>query len=101
MKDPIERQAAIDLIDDIETKRLKGEIGLMYAPAIKGLRALPSVQPEPLTDKEQRIFLAAMGREEKVCKEVDEKYPNREPYEDTLVHVCKEIRRKVKSALWG
>lgn len=25
-------------------------------------------QPEQLTDKEQRIFLAAMGREEKVCK---------------------------------
>ena len=44
--DRISRQAAIDLIDDIETKRLKGEIGLMYAPAIKGLRALPSAQPE-------------------------------------------------------
>ena len=61
----------------------------------------PSAQPEPLTDKEQRIFLAAMGREEKVCKQVDEEYRNcREPYEDSLVRVCYEIIRKVKAALW-
>ena len=63
--------------------------------------ALQPAQPEPLTDKEQRIFLAAMGREEKVCKEVDDEWRDcREPYEDSLVHVCKEIRRKVKGALW-
>lgn len=63
--------------------------------------ALQPAQPEPLTDKEQRIFLAAMGREEKVCKEVDAECRDcREPYEDSLVHVCKEIRRKVKGALW-
>lgn len=60
---------------------------------------IPSAQPEPLTDKEQRIFLAAMGREEKVCEEVDRNYV-REPYEDSLMRVCKEIRRKVKGALW-
>ena len=59
----------------------------------------PSTQPEPLTDKEQRIFLAAMGREEKVCEEVDKNYV-REPYEDSLMPVCKEIIRKVKGALW-
>ena len=63
------------------------------------LEELPSVHPEPLTDKEQRIFLAAMGREEKVCMEVDRNYI-REPYEDSLMRVCKEIRRKVKGALW-
>ncbi len=57
---------------------------------------------EPLTDKEQRIFLAAMGREEKVCKEVDEECRDcREPYEDSLVRICHEITRKVKGALWG
>ena len=60
---------------------------------------LPSAQPEPLTDKEQRIFLAAMEREEKVCEEVDRNYVH-EPYEDSLMRVCKEIRRKVKGALW-
>ena len=61
------------------------------------INSIPSV--EPLTDKEQRIFLAAMGREEKVCKEVDEEM-TREPYEDSLVRVCREIERKVKGALW-
>lgn len=55
--------------------------------------------PEQLTDKEQRIFLAAMGREEKVCKQVDEEC-SREPYEDSLVRICHEITRKVKGALW-
>lgn len=63
------------------------------------LHDLPSAQPEQLTDKEQRIFLAAMGREEKVCKQVDEECC-REPYEDSLVRVCHEIIRKVKATLW-
>ena len=63
------------------------------------INSIPSVSPEPLTDKEQRIFLAAMAREEKVCKEVDEEM-TREPYEDSLVRVCREIERKVKVALW-
>lgn len=62
---------------------------------------LPSAQPEQLTDKEQRIFLAAMGREEKVCKQVDDECRNcRELYEDSLVRTCHEITRKVKGALW-
>ena len=56
---------------------------------------------EPLTDSEQRLFLAAMGREEKVCKQVDDEFSFlREPYEDTLVWMCSEIVRKVKGALW-
>ena len=59
-----------------------------------------STQPEPLTDKEQRIFLTAMAREEKVCKQVDDECRDRTPYEVSLVHVCREIRRKVKGALW-
>lgn len=55
---------------------------------------------EPLTDAEQRIFLAAMGREEKVCKQVDDECRNcPEPYGDSLVRVCHEIRRKVKKSL--
>ena len=61
----------------------------------------PTIEPEPLTDKEQRIFLSAMGREEEVCKEVDDAWRDcREPYEGSLVHVCNEIKRKVKGALW-
>jgi hypothetical protein len=66
-----------------------------------GIKALPTVQPETLTDKEQRIFLAAMGREEKVCRQVDDECRDcREPYEDSLVRTCHEITRKVKGALW-
>lgn len=61
--------------------------------------AEPTVEPEPLTDKEQRIFLSAMSREEEVCKEVDAEM-TREPYEDSLVRICHEIKRKVKGALW-
>ena len=64
----------------------------------KALESVPSAQPEQLTDKEQRIFLAAMGREEKVCKEVDDRNC-REPYEDSLVRILHEITRKVKGAL--
>lgn len=68
---------------------------------IEVLSNMQPAQPESLTDKEQRIFLAAMGREEKVCKEVDDEWRDcREPYEDSLVHICNEIRRKVKGALW-
>ena len=72
---------------------------------------LPSAEIEHLTDEEQRIFLAAMEREEKVCKKVDEECRHalqhfdlvrdcREPYEDSLVRTCHEIIRKVKGALW-
>lgn len=87
MDDLISRQAAIDVVKGIDSH------------FVKYIEALPFVQSEPLTDKEQRIFLAAMEREEHVCEEVDRNYV-REPYEDSLVRVCKEIRRKVKGALW-
>ena len=63
---------------------------------------IPSAEPSPFTDREKRIFLAAMGREEKVCKQVDDECRDcREPYEDTLVSICREITRKVKGALWN
>lgn len=101
MDDLIKRQDAIDAIDKhidtfdaIDTNYLCG-----LRTAMSFLKELPSAQPEPLTDKEQRIFLAAMGREEKVCEEVDRNYV-REPYEDSLMYVCKEIKRKIKGALW-
>lgn len=60
----------------------------------------PTINIEPLTDKEQRIFLAAMERERKVCKEVDDQYIH-EPYEVLLTKVCSEIERKVKRVLWN
>lgn len=58
-----------------------------------------SAETEPLTYDEKIIFLSAMGREMKVCEEVDRKCL-REPYEDSLVRVCREIKKKVKGALW-
>lgn len=95
MSDLISRQAAMIVIEN------SGLDDDSKDTVVRVLEQLPSAQPEPLTDKEQRIFLAAMGREEKVCKEVDDEWRDcREPYEDSLVHVCKEIRRKVKGALW-
>ena len=101
MSDLISRQAAIDAMAELQSRastkaELKG-----ISKAWKRIKQLPSAQPEPLTDKEQRIFLAAMGREEKVCKQVDEECRNcREAYEDSLVKTCHEIIRKVKGALW-
>ena len=101
--DTISRQAAIDALRtcyDTETISMdNGDEYINYGDAVGEIEHLPSAQPEQLTDKEQRIFLAAMGREEKVCKQVDEECC-REPYEDSLVRVCHEIIRKVKAALW-
>ena len=105
MRALIDRQAAIDALADyihnIDKVYSTGKLSVddCKDAAKSVLEALPSVQPEALTDKEKRIFLAAMGREEKVCEEVDRNHV-REPYEDSLMRICKEIRRKVKGALW-
>lgn len=48
-----------------------------------------------LTDIEKRIFLAAMTKEEKVCKEVCADGDGVD-----LVAVCHSIERKVKKTLW-
>lgn len=95
-------------LDDVIQLLLEWADGYGYienktTTAIEELKQLPAV--EPLTDKEQRIFLAAMGRELDICRAVDRKYEDcREPYEDrykdSLVYVCQEIKRKVKRALW-
>jgi hypothetical protein len=104
--DLISRAAAIEVIDAVfPVDPMKSEyaqgIACGAALAKTYVEQLPSAQPEPLTDKEQRIFLAAMGREEKVCKQVDAECRDcREPYEDSLVSTCHEITRKVKGALW-
>lgn len=103
MSDLISRQAAIEAIEEyadrlqmVDWKENPGVSYKAYALnwCINTIRDLPPAQPEPLTDKEQRIFLAAMRREEKICKEVDEEC-SREPYEDSLVRICHEITRKV------
>jgi len=111
--DCISRQSAIDAVKKntfrltfAEEQNCEGHVAwsaeAVYSDVMEGaLLDLPSAQPEPLTDKEQRIFLSAMEREEEVCKQVDAECRDcREPYEDSLVSVCHEITRKVKGALW-
>lgn len=89
----------LEYLDDVLHPIVSPDNWNVYSELYDMISDLPSAQPEPLTDKEQRIFLAAMGREEKVCEEVDRKY-TREPYEDSLMWICREIKRKVKGALW-
>lgn len=81
-------------------KTLREWIEIISASELSTNLAEVGTKIEPLTDKEQRIFLAAMGRERKVCKEVDDQYTH-EPYEVLLTKVCSEIERKVKKALWS
>ena len=98
MNDLISRQAAINAMRNNVFAVTPTQIDTKI-DCIECVEALPPAQPEQLTDKEQRIFLAAMSREEKVCEEVDRNFV-REPYEDSLMSVCREIKRKVKGALW-
>lgn len=91
--DLISKQAALDALG-------KDPMGGLNYESILG--SLPSIQTERLTDAEQRIFLKAIEREEEVCKKVDEEWGSGGEVlgEISLVHVCHEIIRKVKSTLW-
>ena len=51
MSDLIDRQAAIDLVEGLESARLKGEIDLLYPKVVKGLIGLPSAQSEPTLEQ--------------------------------------------------
>lgn len=58
---------------------------------------------EPLTDEEQRIFLAAMSREKKLCQNIEELWDQLSLTSDDdidLVKSCEEVVRKVKKVLW-
>ena len=103
MDDLISRQAAIDYCYQlINVEHEQGSDEMNYGQErvnqtetiLHHLEFMPSAQPEPLTDKEQRIFLAAMRRERKVCTYAHE------PCEVPLTKVCDESVRKVKGALW-
>ena len=102
MKDLIERQAAINAAIDAADDWDGGYSLSRQADMIeRAINNLPSAQPEQLTDAEQRIFLKAIEREEKVCKKVDEEWGSGdEECEINLVHACHEIIRNVKGALW-
>lgn len=63
--DCISRSDVIALAEEVENKRLKGEIDLTYAPMINGIKALPSAQTElenkiraiGYTGREGRIYI--------------------------------------------
>lgn len=55
-------------------------------------------QPELLSYNEQCIFLAAMGREKKLCEKLDKNQDL--PSKNSLIFICEEIERKVKATLW-
>lgn len=88
-------------LSNMEILMCNGDYKEALKIVIDKIEHAPDIKLEPLTDREQRIFLAAMSREEKVCKDVDEECRDcREPYDDSLVHICKEITRKVRATLW-
>ena len=77
-----------------ESCKYRDEYNIDYKP-----KNCPLVEIEPLTDSEQRIFLSAISREEKVCKKLDD-----EKVKDgqckLLMPVVHSIERKVKKVLW-
>lgn len=91
---------SIDQKYKMELLGMISAIGFAHEKELGTNLAEVGTKVEPLTDKEQRIFLAAIERERKVCKEVDDQYAH-EPCEVLLTKVCSEIERKVKKALWS
>lgn len=74
---------AIDLLEKLETKRLQGDIDLLYAPMIKGLKALPPARPKRVWtpcdippnhhDEKQKRLAKIMEQEDILRVEHDEK----------------------------
>ena len=69
--DSISRHAVIDLVEELETQRLKGDIDLLYAPMIKGVRALPSAQPVRKTGQWIKRKKGAIGYNCSCCGKSD------------------------------
>lgn len=64
------------------------------------MRRIANGTPLPtLTDTEQRLFLSAISREEKVCKSIDEDKVLGGDVK-MLVPLCRNIKRKVKEVLF-
>lgn len=87
----ISREEAIDVLkNDIEICTIQQEQACDMA--------IKALEIEPLTDREQRIFLKAMDREREVCQKYDDKI-----LEDgsnvSLIKVCNSIERKVRK-IW-
>lgn len=62
------------------------------------IKALHQPEPTTLTYDEKCIFLSAIGRERRICEELDEES---ELAQKPLVPIVNEIERKVMTVLWG
>lgn len=79
------KDMAIQALEEIQQYRAIGTIG--------EFEALKEKSVAYLTDKEKRLLFSALSREKEICKQVD-KECCREPYEDTLESVVKELEKK-------
>lgn len=64
---------------------------------------LPDTDVEKLIDEEQRIFLTAMSKEKRLCKNIEKLWDELHLSSDDdidLVKTCAEVERKVKKVLW-
>lgn len=77
------RKELFKILDEIPIETVEQDLALNMVR--------DALNVEPLTDTERRIFLAAMSKEEKVCKEVC-----KDGHGKDLVAVCHRIERKVK-----
>ena len=67
------------LVEEVESKRLRGEIDLTYAPMIKGINALSSAQPGwipcsvmlPENDGVYLVTLRDITQLQKACAKID------------------------------
>jgi hypothetical protein len=84
--------------EDIRTSEAKKceQCAADHRQLAEWLRDYKTLLEQKLTDQEQRIFLAAMSKEEKVCRVVDGEYKGG----DALLPVCASVERKVKRALF-
>ena len=82
------REELFKILDEIPIETVEQDLALNMVR--------DALDVEPLTDTERRIFLAAMSKEARVCKEVC-----KDGHGKDLVEVCHRIERKVKKALWG
>lgn len=71
---------------------------IVGAERIQALQMAVKVLRQTFTDSEERIFLAAMGRETNICRKLDDEDTNSE--KRFLLNICDSIVRKVKETLW-
>lgn len=78
MSDLISRQVAINIVDEVEDKWMRGEIDLKYAPIIKAIQSIPHTD----TVEVVRCMNCIYGEERfgnYICRKLDEDWEIRFP----------------------